>query len=400
MRPSSSSSGLLLLLAAVASATPYPKDDIHDAGYSYLLPRQCDSYCGAENQYCCDRGETCTTVDGNRATCLARGAVYGEYTTTWTETRTFTSTIMTYYEPPPAPTPGQICTPTQDDWEPCGEICCAGWQTCARTGQCSARPGFEDGTTVTITTDGIVTTRYSAPFRITGVTTVTISGVPSATAPPTTTETGDSDTIGAGGGDEDDGGLSPGAIAGIVIGSLVGVGLLLLLCFCCIARGIWNACFGGSKRRERTETVEEHYSRHGSRPPSAYARRERHGGWFGFGRRPSSPGAHSEKKKSGGGWWLGLAGAAATMLALLNLRKDKKPADRRSRSRYSNSYYSYSSSDPTQALGEGLTELTAAERPSLITPEARVLRTSAQPTCTFHSYIWARRAVGLHILCT
>ncbi|KEY64796.1 hypothetical protein S7711_08074 [Stachybotrys chartarum IBT 7711] len=368
MRSSTSSHALLLLAAAAnivtfVSASPYPRGSLQDAGYSYLFARQqCASMCGADNQFCCSEGEVCATLEGARATCVPAGGSWG-YTTTWTETRTFTSTIMTHWAPAPEPTEGVDCIPQNDEQEACGNICCAGWQTCAYQGQCSARPGLGDGTTITFTTGGIVTTQYSAPFRITGVTTVTTSGVrtETQTVPPTTTasETGSSENIGAGGGDEGGGGgLSAGAIAGIVIGSLAGVALLLLLCFCCIARGLWNAIFNRRKRTERSEVVEERYSRHGSRAPSAHTRRDRHGGWFGG---PASAGGRTEKKKSSGGWWLGLAGGAATLLALLNLRRDKKP-DRRSHSRYSDSYYSYSGTSPSSSSSGRRTHRTRGSR--------------------------------------
>ncbi|KAJ6445756.1 hypothetical protein O9K51_00519 [Purpureocillium lavendulum] len=360
---------LAAVLVGIASATPVPRGD--DAGFSFLFGRACSS-CGADGQLCCTGSQVCTTLANDIATCVspqagaAAGGSYGQYTTTWTETRTFTSTIMTHWAPAPEPTAGVDCVPQAPEQQACGSICCAGWQTCAFQGQCSLRPGYQEPSTVVVTaSDGKLTTRYSAPFRVTGTTTVvgngpttTVPNSASATASATSsgataTSTSDGDAIGADGGTTNNG-LSGGAIAGIVIGTLVGVALLLLLCFCCIARGLWNAIFGRKKhhhdeKRERVDVYEERYSRHGSRQPSAYSRRERHGGWFGGGGGgPSSAGGRREKKKSGGGWWLGLAGAAATILALLNLKKDKKKPPRKPQSsRYSDSYYSYT--DATSA---------------------------------------------------
>ncbi|KAK7430828.1 hypothetical protein QQZ08_002617 [Neonectria magnoliae] len=352
---------LLLAAAGLTAATPFPRDNLHDAGFSYLMPRGCSSYCGADNQYCCDPSEVCTTLN-NVATCVADGSYYGAATTTWTETRTYTSTIMTLWDAPPVATAGVDCVPQDKQQEACGTICCAGWQTCAFKGQCSAKPGMEGGTTVVVTSNGKVTTQYSAPYRVTGTTTFTTDGVRSTetasdeTASETDTSasataTNDNDTIGAGG-DGTGGNLSAGAIAGIVIGTIVGVALLLLLCFCCIARGLWVAVFGKKKKeesRERIDVYEERYSRHGSRPPTAYSKRNEHKGWFGKGKGggPSSAGSRREKKESSGKKWLGIAGLAATLLALLNLKKDKKPASKPARSsrgssRYSDSYYSYS----------------------------------------------------------
>ncbi|GAO15096.1 hypothetical protein UVI_02048440 [Ustilaginoidea virens] len=353
---------LLLVGARVAllvAASPYPRDALHDAGYSFVMPRNCASYCGADNQLCCGSDEACTTLAGNIATCL-RGSYAGGYVvTTWTETRTYTSTIMTHWIPAPSPTPGVDCKPQSPEQQPCGPICCAGWQTCAYSGQCAARPGYVEPSAVVITSNGVVTTRYSAPYRVTGVVTVVNSGVPStppantaAPAATTTTSasptsTSDGDTIGADGSNRGGtgGGLSPGAIAGIVIGTLAGVALLMLLCFCCIARGLWGLIFGGNgtKKRETEKIIveEESYSRHGSRAPSAYSRRDRHSGWFG-GRRPAPAGARRDKK-SDGKWWLALTGGATALLALLNFKKDKKPVRKAApSSRYSDSYYTYS----------------------------------------------------------
>ncbi|KAF7559688.1 hypothetical protein G7046_g4465 [Stylonectria norvegica] len=354
---------LLLLLAAAAdrcSAKPYPRDDLHDVGYSYLMPRDCSNYCGADNQLCCSGDTVCTTLANNVATCVGSGNyVAADYTTTWTETHTYTSTIMTVWEAAPQPTAGVDCVPKNSEQEACGSICCAGWQTCAFQGQCSAKPGLGGGSTIVVTQDGKLTTQYSAPYRVTGTTTITTTGVPSNSASATETETttaesatatSDNDTIGAGGGGGTGGHLSGGAIAGIVIGTLAGICLLLLLCFCCIARGLWGLIFGkkdkNDEKRERVDVYEERYSRHGSRAPSGHSRRDRHKGWFGAGGGgggPSSAGERREKKKSNGGMWLTIAGLATTLLALLNMRKDKKPTSKPSRSsRYSDSYYSYS----------------------------------------------------------
>ncbi|KIE01954.1 hypothetical protein MAJ_02176, partial [Metarhizium majus ARSEF 297] len=349
---------LLGATAAIVSASPFPRDAVNDWGFSFLLRRDdCATYCGSEKQFCCSSNQVCTTLAGNVATCApGGGGSYGAYTTTWTETRTYTSTIMTNWAPAPTPIPGVDCKPQSPEQEACGSICCAGWQTCAFKGQCSSRPGYQEPSTIVITSDGVVTTRYSAPYRVTGTTTVIGSGTRSdqsfftATATTTSagsTSTSDGDTIGADGSNKGGtgGGLSGGAIAGIVIGTLAGVALLMLLCFCCIARGIWNAIFGRKKERSEKVIIEEdvRYSRHGSQAPSAYSRRDRHSGWFGG--RPTSV-ADRRPKKSDGKWWLGLAGAATTLLALLNLRKDKKPVRRPQSSRYTDSS-SYTYSDVT-----------------------------------------------------
>ena len=233
------------------------------------------------------------------------------------------------------------------------------------------RPGYQEPSAVVVTTNGAVTTQYSAPYRVTGTTTITNNGPrptetevatvtasgsssPSSSSSSTSgaagaTATSDGDSAGGGSGGGTGGNkLSGGAIAGIVIGVLAGLALLGLLCFCCIVRGLWNMCFGRKKKheKERVDIYEEGVSHHDSRVPSAYSRRDKHTGWFG-GRRPATAGDRREKKKSGGNWWLGLAGAAATLLALLNLRKDKAPKQKRGSSRYTDSYYSYSDATRT-----------------------------------------------------
>ena len=339
----------LLTTPHLTSASPYPRDDLHDLGYSYLQPRECAEYCGADNQLCCSGNQVCTTLHGDIATCVGGGGDggWGARTTTWTETRTYTSTIMTHWEPAPEPTEGVDCIPQNDQQEACGAICCAGWQTCAFAGQCSVKPGYQEPSTIVITTGGKTTTQYSAPYRITGTTTLVTTGAGTQTQVPTGTQTGPAPTgttdgaTGAGG--SGGGGLSGGEIAGIVIGSIAGAMLILLIAFCCIARGLWNICFG-RKKRERESVYEERYSRHGSR--------DRHSGWFGGG---GGGGGGGHEKKSGGKRWLGLAGLAATLLALLNLKKsDKKPARRTGSSRYGSSYYSYSDATTPSKFSEQL----------------------------------------------
>lgn len=359
----SASAPLLLLAAAIVSAGPFPRNNLRDLGYSYLLQRDvCEGTpCGADSQYCCDSSELCTTLSGNVATCLDG---YGAYTSTWTETRTFTTTFYTHWAPVPTPTAGVDCVPQDSQQAACGPICCAGWQTCAYQGQCSAKPGFAEPTPVVITTNGVVTTQYSAPYRVTGTTTITTqviqtgSGTETGASP---TATGD-EAIGAGSKGTNGGGLSGGAIAGIVIGTLAGVALLLLLCFCCIARGLWAAIFG--KRRSgdsgvREEVIEERYSKSGSRAASAsaYSRRDRHGGWFGGSSRQGGSTVVTDRrekrrKSSTSCWtWLGIGAIAATLFTLLNLKKDKRPNSRKTPSRYSESYSSHYDSEYTSSNG-------------------------------------------------
>ncbi|KAL5088861.1 hypothetical protein Trisim1_006277 [Trichoderma cf. simile WF8] len=356
MRSIARPASALLAAAGIVAAGPYPRGP--DNAYAYLLQRDgCDGTpCGSDSQYCCDSTEVCTTLSGNVATCLGGGG-YGAYTSTWTETRTFTTTYYTHWAPVPSPTAGVDCVPQDDSQSPCGPICCAGWQSCAFQGQCSSKPGYAEPTPIVVVSNGHTTTQYSAPYRVTGTTTITTQVVQTGTGTATetgasATETGDGEAIGADGSKgTNGGGLSPGAIAGIVIGTLAGVALLLLLCFCCIARGLWAALCGRRRSGDdsvREEVIEERYSKSGSRAASAsaHSRRDRHGTWFGGSSRQGTSTVvtdRREKRKSSAGcWtWLGIGAVAATLFTLLNLKKDKRPNSRKTPSRYSDSYYSY-----------------------------------------------------------
>jgi hypothetical protein len=138
------------------------------------------------------------------------------------------------------------------------------------------------------------------------------------------------------------GGLSPGAIAGIVIGVIAGIILLLLFCFCCIIKAGFDgllALFGlGKKRRrstERVEVVEERYSRHGSGTG-----RNTHNTWFGA-PRPARV-TETRKKKSSGLGGMGFVGAGlVTLAALLGLKRRHDRKEKPDRSDISSSYYSY-----------------------------------------------------------
>ncbi|KAL1879134.1 hypothetical protein VTK73DRAFT_7253 [Phialemonium thermophilum] len=348
---------LSVLLVRPACAIPYPKDELHAAGYGYLMPRDCNQYCGYNNMYCCSAGSHCYTSNGIAGCSADAGGGYAWYTTTWTLTETFTSTYSSLF---PAATSNQDCVPEPGSGQiACGHICCASWQYCAYKGQCMANgpiPGGGGGEgggapqTTVITSGGqVITTQYSAPYRVTSGATVTSTGTAVLT---TSTGTGNG-TVTAGG---SSGGLSGGAIAGIVVGTLAGIVILLALCACFLVRGLWHgilALFGlGPNRRRRRgsrETIieeEERYTRHGS----VHSRRDTHGAWYGG--RPSSVASRREKRKSGGGGfgWLGIGALAGTILLLLGLRKDKKrPPPTKTRSEVSSSYFDSSgSSRPTR----------------------------------------------------
>ncbi|KAK3383846.1 hypothetical protein B0T24DRAFT_673674 [Lasiosphaeria ovina] len=273
---------------------------------------------------------------------------YQLHTTTWTLTETFTSTYSSFIPAPTGPVAGgggPDCVPVAGSGQiACGPVCCTNQQYCGWRGQCLDNiPGPGGGGVVptVITTGGqVITTQYSAPFRVT-------SGVLTGTAASATTTNTAAVTPGGTASS-----LSPGAIAGIVIGTLAGIALLLLICACCVVRGLWHgimALLGLGPKKKKTETVveEERYTRRGS----THSHRDTHGGWFGGGGRPSTVASRKEKKKSSGLGLLGIGAAIGTILLLLGLRKDKKKKPtRKTRSDVSSSYWSdsYTADSPSE----------------------------------------------------
>jgi hypothetical protein len=342
---------LLLALISPTNAAPTPRELLEKLGFGYMELNARDVSCGAQNQYTCTGGEACYTNDAQIAYCsipsnvvaTTVGGEYGVYTTTYTETdlilrtSTYTSWQATTSAYVPAPTGVTAICDTSLQQTSCGPICCTGGQYCQSIGQCAA-----------ISSSGLFvtsTSTYSAPLRPTSGTgttqtttqsaTTTQSFLPPATASGSTlplTETSTSH------------GLSAGAIAGIVIGTIAGVILLLLICFCCIVKAGFDgllALFGlGSRKnrrsRERVEVVEERYSRHGS---AAASRRDTHTGWFGAGGRPARVDSARKKKSSGFGG-LGTVGAGLLGLAVvLGLKRKHDKKEMTQRSDISSSYY-------------------------------------------------------------
>jgi hypothetical protein len=331
---------LLALAPQNAIAVPYPKDGLHAAGYGYLMPRQCNQYCGYDNQYCCSAGSQCYTSDGIAGCSVDAGGGYAFYTTTWTSTGTFTSTFSSFF-PAATGNGGADCIPPPGSGQvECGSICCASWQICAYKGQCVAKDKVPGPLSSGL---GGVTTQFSAPYRVT-------SGIPTGPTTVTTTGTAAEATTTDGGvapGGTAGGGLSPGAIAGIVIGTLAGIVLLILICACCIIRGLWHgalAILGLGKKKKET-VIEEEYRRSSSR----HSRRDGHGSWYGGGGRPSTVASRKEKKSSGKGL-LGLGAALGTLWLLLGLKKSDKKKSAKSRSDVSSSYWSdsYTATSPSK----------------------------------------------------
>ncbi|KAI2621099.1 hypothetical protein GGR54DRAFT_600210 [Hypoxylon sp. NC1633] len=316
---------------------------------------------------------------------------YGLYTTTWTETRTYTSTISSYVGVTSAASGGsngEPCVPPAGSGQiACGPICCANWQYCASEGQCMPNAGAGSGTWTQWTTVGVVTTQYSAPYRVTSGSTVVQTPAPTTTGTAASETVTSSTTAAPAPVASTSGSLSGGAIAGIVVGTIAGVILLLLLCFCCIVRGLWDVfagLFGRGRRRdtERVEITEERYSRRGSRHGSAYAATARptHRTWFGGGGGRPTSAADRREKRSGGSWgWLAAGlGAAALLLGLRRDEKRRTSREKPSRSELGSSYYtdSYTASNPSSASSDRRTRDTRRSRNSRGTRASRVSRHS------------------------
>lgn len=371
-----------------ANANPFPKDDLHNTlSYGFLQDPMCASYCGVENEHCCSGGEVCVTSDSIAGCATVTVATkvatifprqedsWSYYTSTWTETETFTSTFSSYWGGASATA---TCVAQSEGETSCGAICCASDQYCAYAGQCSAVAGGGGvGATTTaatatswttyattMTTAGsTITTQYSAPYRVTGTGSTSTSTGTMESA--TSTGSGNGTVVSEGTGGSN---LSGGAIAGIVIGVLAGVVLLLAICACCIMRGLWHGLLAllglGPKKRDRNrdrETViveEERYSRRGS----SHANRNSHNSWFARNPARSTAGESRrtsekvrEKDSNQASWWG--AGALGTLLLLLGLRRDKKrrsstaaKRSSRARSEVSSSYFSdsYTASSPSE----------------------------------------------------
>jgi hypothetical protein len=344
-------SSLLLLATSVHQATAVPYKALRAAGYGYLLPRQCPQPCGHNDMYCCDEGTQCYTSNGVAGCSAAAGGGWAWYTSTWTETHTFTKTWNSYIPAATGPAGGGKCVPPEGSGQiACGKICCASWQYCAFDDQCMANgPGpvplpVPVPVPTTVVTGGqTITTQFSPPYRPTSSTATVTGTAASATTTGAAAEEG-----------TDGGGLSGGAIAGIVVGSIAGVALLLLLCACCVVRGLWHGLLallgiGGKKKKSETVIEEERYHRRGS----VHSHRDNHGSWYGG--RPASAAARKEKGKGAG--LLGMGAALGTLALLLGLKRDKdkdknkkRHSTTKTRSDVSSSYWSdsYTATSPSE----------------------------------------------------
>jgi len=360
MRLSQNPPTLLSLLFTVLSHTSIVKaTPLFGFNLGILEPRQYGN-CGIDKQYTCLAGQACTTTN-NIASCVAADAGgFAVYTTTYTETNlllrtsTYTSswqaaaTTVAWVAPV---NPAAVTCAAEPAAYSCGPICCASNQRCHQWGTCTEFGPQPTATTLWTYTDQpapTVTNPVSTgvlPFRPTsgGASTLTSTRSATTTMPFLAPATASGSTLPITS-HSSGGGLSPGAIAGIVIAVILGIIILLLICFCCILKGALSTILGifglgGKKRRstERTETIER-YSRHGSAVGGS--RRDTHTNWFG---RPTKVSEKRKEKKSSGFGGLGAVGAGLAGLALvLGLKRNhdkKKTSSRPAHSDISSSYY-------------------------------------------------------------
>lgn len=328
------STAVVLLLSSQQAFTKpvsWKDEAVAMEGELDILARGCANPCGWSGQLCCAAGEACFTDRFDRAQCGGGGTAGGswEYVTrTWVETdeNTYTSVYSTYVGGAPSPEATATCNTARNE-SPCGSICCASDQYCQLVDQCApAAPGRTTGPGGPIATgSATVTQPFEAPVA-----------------------TGANITLTAA--EAEGGGLSGGAIAGIVFAVLLLLFLLALLCIFCCFKALWKSLMallgiGRGRRRHETEYIEEHHHHHGHGvAPVGGGRR-----WYGD--RPSR--IERPPKKSGG---LGGFGAVAAGLGSLGLALGlKRKHDRRQeKSNYTGSgaSYSYYSSDYTSESSE------------------------------------------------
>ncbi|MCJ1338197.1 hypothetical protein MMC09_003482 [Bachmanniomyces sp. S44760] len=389
MRSSQNPPTLLSLLAVVLSsshitnAKPYPSHVAQPLSQNSTLElRQCAVPCGYYNQYCCSQGQYCYTNANNQAACgngapnnavngvsgggttvTSAGAnvVNGQwqwFTTTYvaTDLVTIVSTYSSYIGAAPVTSQAPYVQPATTAAAPvattlscnpalnevsCGDICCAQGQFCQVAGSCAAYGGSSGS--VQAATNFVApssTSSAGAFIRPTSNTATTIT----STQSPTTT-TGFQTPVGTDGSaitgmtaSNSNNGLSGGAIAGIVIGTLLGIALLLLLCFCCCVKGLLDgvlAFFGFRNRnRRREETViEERYSHHGGG-----GRDDRRESRTWFGNRPSRV---DQPKKNGIGGLTAVLGGLGALAVLLGLKRRRDRRNEEKSNYGSASSYSY-----------------------------------------------------------
>lgn len=328
---------LLLTQSQLASTSPVLMEN-ND------IEKRCSNPCGFYAQLCCTSSQTCIT-DGGQAVCSDSGSSGGSgsgsgsdgdwdyFTSTYVLTETDTTTHTTTWSSQRAkatPT-GAVgagsgsgsCDSSVGETK-CGSTCCGPAAVC-ENGQCLAGSSSIWAT---------MTSAPSAEGTSNGAATATETGSATTTqAFETPIHTDGSPAIGVKA--PDDKGLSGGAIAGIVIGTIAGVALLLLVCACMCCRGALAglfACLGIGKRKRNDGYVDDRYSHYNNGRPDGRT-------WFGA--RPPAPshggGASGEKKSKWGG--LATIGIVLGALALCLGLKRRRDQDEKSDYTYPSSYY-------------------------------------------------------------
>lgn len=351
-----------LLAPQPVTAGPHPALS-QQAGFNFneLFARwDCGgTYCGYSSQLCCTGGQTCATDANNQAQCnaapaTAAGGHWQYYTTIYTQTdlQTITKVVSSYMGGQPATSVAAattaICNTGMNE-SPCGNICCASNQYCYSSGQCApANNGGSSGyasSGYTAPTSPGATQTAGAPVQPTSSSTLVVTQTqsPTTTIPfETPVATGSNITLTS---DHMSGGhhLSGGAIAGIVIGVLLGLALLGLICFYCCIKGLLDgllALFGLGKRKRRTTEIDE------------YERRSHHtsggggGGRTWYGASKPSRVTRVEEKHHEGRNLLGLGAGLAALWAVLGLkrRRERRKEEEYSEYSYGSSYYDTSAS--------------------------------------------------------
>lgn len=339
-----SATSILALLSQCQIAHASPLGPIADEGAS-LEQRSCNNPCGYYSQLCCASGEKCITDDGGQAVCSSSGGSGGgssgggdgaweyyssTYLQTETDVQTLTSVWSSWVASPTGSGGGSGSCRADIGESQCGSKCCGAQDVCS------------DGECVLAATTSIWATDTATPgVRPTDSNTATETATTTqAFETPVTTD--GSPALGVDAPEDSGGGLSGGAIAGIVIGTLAGVFLLFLVCLCLCARGLLNsilACLGCGKRRRREETyVEDHYSHHTHRPQGRT--------WFGA--RPSG-GEHGGEGKSKWGSLATIGIILGAIALCLGLRRKKDDHDEKSSDYTYPSYYSYYTSTTSES---------------------------------------------------
>ncbi|EAU36398.1 predicted protein [Aspergillus terreus NIH2624] len=295
------------------------------------LQKRCDNPCGFYSQLCCTSSQTCSTNSNGQAVCVdgsgsgsGSGGQWEYYTTTYIVTETDTSTVTSvwssYISEPTGSGSGSGSCKSEIGETKCGDECCGPAYVCSSENKCvlgsssiwaTATPPVRGTSASTVTATAAVTTTqgFEAPVGTDGATLIGVHA--------------------------EGGGLSGGAIAGIVIGTIAGAFLLLLLCACLCCKGVLDALFAclgiGKRKRKETTYVEDRYSHHSHSRPEGRT-------WFGA-RPPASEVAGEKKSK-----WNSLAtiGIILGALALCLGLKRRRDHDEKSESSYPSSYYYYS----------------------------------------------------------